>query len=346
MSAWVLYVFVAVLLVLVELAYFRIADKCNIIDEPNARSSHSKIVLRGGGVIFALAMIVWAVLAALRGGDVVGYLPFLGGLLLVAGVSFWDDVHSLPDSVRLVAQVVAMVLMFWSLGLLEWRLWWLVLPGLFVFVGAANVFNFMDGINGITAGYSLAVLFPLLLMNNLIEEPFIMNSFLIVAILGVMVFAFFNYRPRGWVRCFAGDVGSVGIAFIILFAIGRLMVQTGDVTYLVFLVIYGVDGCCTIIHRIMEHDHLGEAHRKHVYQLLSNELGRGHMMVANLYGSAQLIISLGMIYVVPNTILAHWLYLGGVTIALCLGYVWFMKKFYHLHRDYLDSLKSNSANAE
>ena len=339
MIVWVLYVLVAVLLVLVELAYFRIADKCNIIDEPNQRSSHSKIVLRGGGVIFTLAMIVWAALAALRGGDVVGYLPFLGGLLLVAGVSFWDDVHSLPDSVRLMAQVVAMTLVFWSLGLLEWRLWWVVLVGLFMFVGAANVFNFMDGINGITAGYSLAVLVPLLLINNVGDEPFVMNSFLIVAILGMLVFAYFNFRPQGRVKCFAGDVGAVGIAFILLFALGRLMVQTRDITYLVFMVVYGVDGCCTIIHRILEHDHLGEAHRKHAYQLLSNELGRGHLMVASLYANAQLIISLVMIYVVPNTLLAHWLYFGGVTLALCAAYVWFIKKFYHLHREYLGTLE-------
>ena len=99
-----IYVIVFVLLLVAELVYFRVADRFNIIDKPNERSSHSSIVLRGGGVIFSLAMIAWTVMMGVQGewSGVVGYLPFLCGMLLVAGVSFWDDVKSLPDSVRLV----------------------------------------------------------------------------------------------------------------------------------------------------------------------------------------------------------------------------------------------------
>jgi len=134
-----------VLLVLAELLYFKIADKFNIIDKPNERSSHSSIVLRGGGVIFSLAMVAWAVMMVVQGecGVVLEYLPFLVGLLLVAGVSFWDDVKSLPDSVRLVVQFVAMALMFWSMGIMHWDMWWVVLIALVVCVGATNVINFM-----------------------------------------------------------------------------------------------------------------------------------------------------------------------------------------------------------
>ena len=163
------YVIVLVLLVLAELFYFKVADKFNIIDKPNERSSHSSIVLRGGGVIFSLSMIVWAVLMTMQGNGqvVISYLPFLVGLLLVAGVSFWDDVKSLPDSVRLVVQFVSMGLMFWSMDILHWNMWWVVLIALIVCVGATNVINFMDGINGITASYSLAVLLPLVLLNQI-----------------------------------------------------------------------------------------------------------------------------------------------------------------------------------
>lgn len=175
-------------------------------------------------------------------GVIVDYLPFLVGLLLIAGVSFIDDIHSLPDSVRLVAQFVAMGLMFWNLGIMHWNMWWIVLIALIVFVGATNIINFMDGINGITAGYSFAVLLPLLLLNNKGEGPFILNSLLAVAILGVLVFSFFNFRPRGKAKCFAGDVGSVGIAFIMLFAIGKLILSTNDITLLTFLIVYGIDG--------------------------------------------------------------------------------------------------------
>ena len=333
------YLIIFVLLLVAELVYFKIADKFNIIDKPNQRSSHSTIVLRGGGVIFALSMIVWAVVMAVQGEcqTVVSYLPFLAGLLMVAGVSFWDDVKSLPDSVRLIVQFVAMALMFWSMGILHWNMWWIVLIALIVCVGATNVINFMDGINGITAGYSLAVLLPLVLLNQ--ELAFMEPSFLVVAILGVLVFCIFNFRPKGKAKCFAGDVGSIAIAFIMLFAIGKLVVLTGDVTYLIFLLVYGVDGCLTICHRIMLHENLGEAHRKHAYQLMANELKIGHVKVSLLYMAMQFVVSLGFIYVCPNSVLAHWLYLLGAVVVLGVVYVLFKKKYYHLHEEYLRSCK-------
>lgn len=332
-----LYLIIAVLLIAAELLYFRIANHFNIIDRPNERSSHSSIVLRGGGIVFTLSVIVWAAVMAVQGNDIVPYLPFVGGLVLIAGVSFWDDVHSLPDSVRLVAQFMAMALMFWSMGIMHWDMWWIVLLALIVCVGAMNIINFMDGINGITAGYALAVLVPLLLLNR--RMGFVEGSYLVVAIIGVLVFCFFNFRPKGKAKCFAGDVGSIGIAFVLLFAIGRLIVQTGDVTYLTLLLVYGVDGCCTIIHRIMLHENLGQAHRKHAYQLMANELGMSHVVVSPLYMLMQLVVSLGFIYLCPNKMLAHWGYLICVGLVLAGMYVLFMKKNYHLHEEYLKSLE-------
>lgn len=333
------YIIIAAVLVALELCYFKIADKFNIIDRPNERSSHSTIVLRGGGVIFPLSMLVWICLQGVYGewGMVLEYLPFLIGLVLIAGISFIDDIHSLPDSVRLIAQFVAMGLMFWNLGIMHWEMWWIVLIALIVFVGATNIINFMDGINGITAGYALAVLVPLLLANR--NGGFIDESFLVIAVLGVLVFSYFNFRPRGKAKCFAGDVGSVGIAFIMLFVIGKLILATNDITWLTFLIVYGVDGCCTILHRIMLHENLGEAHRKHAYQLMANELGMSHVTVSLIYMVMQLAISLIMIYLVPNTVLAHWVYLVVVAILLIAAYVLFMKKYYHLHEEYLQSLK-------
>ncbi len=341
MNIWITYAIITVILVALELVYFKVADKCNIIDKPNERSSHSTIVLRGGGIIFPLLMLVWCGLQGAHGdwGVVMDYLPFLIGLVIIAGVSFWDDVHSLPDSVRLVAQFLAMALLFWNLGIMHWDMWWIVLIALVVFVGATNIINFMDGINGITAGYSFAVLLPLFLLNNKGGEPFILNSLLAVAILGVLVFSYFNFRPRGKAKCFAGDVGSISIAFIMLFAIGKLILKTNDLTWLVFLLVYGVDGVLTICHRIMLHEHLGEAHRKHAYQLMANELGMSHVVVSCIYMGLQLIIALVMVYVIPNTALAHWLYLLGAAAVLAIAYVLFMRKYYHLHEEYLKYLK-------
>ena len=340
------YLIIAVLLLAAELIYFRIADKCNIIDKPNERSSHSTIVLRGGGIIFAIAMLVWFVWQMFQDSGFMfqEYLPFLVGLLMVAGISFWDDVQSLPDSVRLVAQFVAMALMFWSMGIMNWSMWWVVPIALIVCVGATNIINFMDGINGITAGYALAVLIPLALLDTssmFQVSGFIEQSYLIVAIIGVLVFCIFNFRPKGKAKCFAGDVGSIGIAFIMLFAIGKLIVQTADVTYLILLLVYGVDGCLTIIHRIMLHENLGEAHRKHAFQLMANELKIGHVKVTLLYMAMQLAVSLGFIYLCPNTVAAHWGYFIGAILVLSLAYVLFKKKYYHLHEEYLRGLKVN-----
>ncbi len=328
------YVAIAILLLVAELVYFNVADHFNIIDKPNERSSHTKIVLRGGGIIFLIGAWVWSAFFGFQ------YPWFLAAVTLAAGVSFIDDIHSLPDSVRLIVQFIAMGLMFYQLDMIHASLWWAVILALIVCVGATNIYNFMDGINGITAAYSLAVLVPLLLLNGR-SEGFVDESLIVVTILSVLVFSFFNFRPKNKAKCFAGDVGSVGIAFILLFLIGSLIMKTGDITWLIFLIVYGVDGCCTIVHRIMLHEHLGEAHRKHAYQIMANELGMSHVVVSLIYMGIQLVISLVMVYLIPNTVVAHWIYLVVVGIALVIGYYLFMKKYYHLHEEYLMSLSKN-----
>ena len=113
MNTYLTYGIVFVVLLVLELVYFKIADKCNIIDKPNERSSHSSIVLRGGGIIFLLGAWVWSFAFGFQ------YPWFLLGLSLVAGVSFIDDIHSLPDSVRLVVQFTAAALAFYQLGMLS-----------------------------------------------------------------------------------------------------------------------------------------------------------------------------------------------------------------------------------
>lgn len=331
-----------VILLVLELAYFMVADHFNIIDKPNERSSHSSIVLRGGGIIFLIGAWVWAIASLIsdEGLEISDCYPFfLIALTLVAGVSFVDDIKSLPDSVRLVCQFVAMALMFYQVGMIQWNLWWLIILGFVVCVGASNIINFMDGINGITGGYSLAVLIPLMLVNSTMNVGFIDQSFLIVAIISVVVFCIFNFRPRGKAKCFAGDVGSIGIAYILLFSLGKLVLQTEDLTYFVFLIVYGVDGVLTICHRIMLHENLGEAHRKHAYQLMCNELGMSHVTVSCIYMLLQLAVGLGFIYLCPNTITAHWIYLLSAFVVLAVAYLLFKKKYYHLHEEYLASLK-------
>ena len=187
------------LLILLELAYFRIADRFNIIDKPNLRSSHKTIVLRGGGIIFLFGIWFYAAFFGMN------YLWFILGLSLIGLVSFIDDIRSLPDSVRLVAQFAAMFLMFYQFDILNWHDWWMVIVALIVCVGIINAYNFMDGINGITGGYSIAVLLPMIYLNA--SDCFISQDYLYVVGLSLLVFCFFNFRKKA--KCFAGDVGSI-----------------------------------------------------------------------------------------------------------------------------------------
>lgn len=206
----------------------------------------------------------------------------------------------------------------------------MILLALIVCVGISNAYNFMDGINGITGGYSIAVLLPLIYLNYKIS--FIDTNFLWVTLLSLLVFCLFNFRKRA--KCFAGDVGSLSIAFIIVFALGKLILQTGDFTYIAFLALYGVDSVLTICHRILLHENLGKAHRKHAYQLMANELRIPHVVVSSFYMMLQLLVSFGLILLPMN----HWLYLVTILVVLCGSYLFFMKRYYHLHESYLRSL--------
>lgn len=323
------------LLLAAELTYFRIADRFNIIDKPNERSSHSSVVLRGGGVIFIVGAWLYAAFYGVQ------LWPFLVGLTMIAGVSFVDDVKPLPDSLRLVVQFAAMGLMFYQWGILHWEYWWIVILGLILCVGIINAYNFMDGINGITGGYSLAILIPLAWMNlkdGASIAGFTDQNLIYVTILADLVFCFFNFRPRGKAKCFAGDVGSVGVAFILVYMVGALILKTGDFTYIMLLALYGVDSVLTIVHRILLHENIGQAHRKHVYQLMANELKMSHVTVSVIYMIFQLAIAVGLI-LIPDTALWHWGYLFVVLLLLALVYVLFKKKYYHLHEEYLNLIK-------
>ncbi len=311
------------LLFIVELIYFYIADKCNIIDKPNLRSSHTSVTLRGGGIIFLVSAWLYSAFYGFN------YPWFLVGLTAIAGISFIDDIRSVPNKIRLVVHFASMLCMFQDFGIISAQGWWLIPLALILCVGIINAYNFMDGINGITGGYSLAVLIPLMYING--EFPFIDMNFIIVAILGVLVFNVFNFRKKA--KCFAGDVGSVGIAFIILFALGKLIILSGNFTYIMLLAVYGVDSVLTIIHRIMLHENLGEAHRKHVYQLMANELKVPHIAVSFIYMLLQLGVSFGLIFIPIN----NWIYSVAALAVLCGGYVAFKKKYYHLHEEYLKS---------
>ena len=312
------YLVILVLLFLAELFYFKLADKCNIIDKPNERSSHTKITLRGGGIIFYFGALVYFLTNHWE------YPWFMVALTLITFISFVDDIRSTSQGLRLVFHFSAMALMFYQWGLFSLSWWWIIVA-LIICTGIINAYNFMDGINGITGGYSLVVLVALAYINAEITafiEPALINTVLC----SVLVFCFFNFRKKA--KCFAGDVGSVSIAFILLFLIGKLILTTGDFSWIILLSVYGVDSVLTIIHRLMLHENIGLPHRKHMYQLMANELKMPHVVVALIYMVAQAVIVMGYI---------SWQSYG-YTFLLCmvllLGivYICFMKKYFALHQ--------------
>ena len=312
------YLMVLVLLFLAELFYFRVADRCNIIDKPNERSSHTKVTLRGGGIIFYFGAFAYFLTSGFE------YPWFLLALTLVTFISFVDDIKSTGQMTRLLFHFSAMAMMFYQWGLFSLSWWWIVIA-LIVCTGIINAYNFMDGINGITGGYSLVILAALAYINKEVVT-FVEADFIYTVICSVLVFCFFNFRKRA--KCFAGDVGSVSIAFILLFLIGRLIIETEDFSWIVLLSVYGVDSVLTIIHRLMLHENIGLPHRKHLYQIMANELKVPHVMVSSFYMAVQAIIIVGYITCLGY---GYW-YLAGIILLLCFLYICFMKKYFGLHQ--------------
>ena len=309
------YLIITALLLTIELIYFKIADRYNIIDRPNERSSHTRITLRGGGILFYFGVLLYGLFFGFA------YPWFFAGLTLISAISFADDVRSVPNRMRLFVHFVSMLLLFYQLGLFSGVPFWYLLIALVFCTGIINAYNFMDGINGITGGYSLAVLLALIYINR-IQTAYLEPAFLYAVFLSVLVFNLFNFRTRA--KCFAGDVGSVSIAFILVFALGRLILQTGDLTYIVLLAVYGVDSILTIIHRLLLKENIFRAHRKHLYQLLANELRVPHVIVSAGYASLQLLISAGYLWLGRF----HLLYTLAVILLLSIAYVAFKWIFY------------------
>lgn len=323
------YILVFFLLLVLELLYFRAARRFGIMDRPNWRSNHSIESIRGGGILFFFAVLLWSVLSGFP------YPWMLGGLTLAAGISFADDIKPVKAKPRLIVHFIAMVMVFQELQILRPELWLVVLLSLIVYVGATNVYNFMDGVNGMTGMYTIAVLIPLMIKNR--ELSFAEPGLMAFTMISLVIFCWFNFRPNNKAVCFAGDVGAIGISVVVLFLIGLLAKATGDITWLTLLIVYGVDGCYTLVHRVMLHEHLLDPHRKNMFHIMANELSIGHQVVSASYAVVQLVISLVMIYVIPCTFAAHVIYLFGVLAVLTAVYLIFMKKYYHLHAEAIAS---------
>lgn len=309
------YVGIGAGLLIFELAYLLIAKKLGIVDLPHHQSSHTGAIIRGGGIVFYVAYLLWFIFCGYQ------YPMIFTGLSIMAVTCFADDVHSISPKLRLVLQFAAMIVMLYETHVFNLPLLPLLLLSV-ACVGAINIYNFMDGINGITGGYSMVVLLSLLYVNNFHLE-FIDINLLIYIMMADAMFCLLNFR--GHAKCFAGDVGSLSMGFIIIFLLLKLMFKAGHMHWIAFVAVYLVDGGLTILHRIMLKENILKPHKKHAYQIMANELKMPHLMVAGIYMGLQAICCIWFILSPGNTTLI--LQFG----ILSLLYLGFMKKYYHLH---------------
>lgn len=268
------------------LLYFKVADRFNIIDKPNQRSSHAEITLRGGGIIFWFSALLYFVQ------HIQNNYFFFTGITLVSLVSFWDDIQSLSNKIRISIHFLAITLIFFDLGVFTLVPIWGIIVAYILAIGLINAYNFMDGINGITGLYTLVVMGSLLYINTKIQL-FTDGDFIKYGMISSFVFLFFNFRKKA--KCFAGDVGSIAIAFWVIYLVLKLILITNSLIWLLFLAVYGVDAICTIAHRLYLKQNIFEAHRLHLYQVLSNEYKIDHRIVSLFYGAAQSLVSIVVI---------------------------------------------------
>lgn len=309
------YIAVGIVLLVFEYAYIILAKRLRVVDRPHHQSSHTGVVVRGGGIVFYAAYTLWFVITGME------FPMIFAGLSIIAMTSFADDIHSISPKVRMVLQFIALMVMLYETRVFSFPIVGMLFLSV-VCVGIVNIYNFMDGINGMTGGYSLVITLALLYVDYNIVD-FIKAELLWYLLLAIVVFNLFNFRKRA--NCFAGDVGSLSMGFILVFLILKLIVSYGHMYWVAFLVVYGVDGGMTIMHRILLRENLLKPHKKHAYQIMANELHMSHLQVSAIYMTLQAICCVVMI-AWPS-----YYTLSAEVVVLIGMYLVFMKKYYHLH---------------
>lgn len=304
-----IYIALVLLFLGIELVYFKIADRYNIIDKPNSRSSHTAITLRGGGIIFPIAILISYAL---------GYCSWALTLavLIVAIISFIDDINPLSQLPRLASHLIAVGLVLYDLNLLSESLW--LIPIVFVMlIGWVNAFNFMDGINGITVLYALTAIASFSLLPTQISSL----PLLVTMGLSCLVFGIFNIRKKA--KTFAGDVGSISMALFLGYFMIKTILDTDQLGYILFFSVYGIDAVITILNRIKKRENIFQPHRSHLYQYLANEMGYSHVVISFVYAALQLLINSLVIYMDNR---------GNLTVLVIVGFLMLLTIVYLLLR--------------
>ncbi|WP_457617698.1 MraY family glycosyltransferase [Lutibacter sp.] len=292
------------ILMISAVLYLKVAQKFKIVDNPNDRSSHTLPTIRGGGILFFIAVLLFFVMSKYQ-------YPYVTiGISIIALVSFMDDIKTLSAKIRLPFQFIAIALVLFQVGIFQ-QPWFLV--SLLTIVGVAfiNMYNFMDGINGITGLYSLAVLSAFAVLNTI--ENVVATNLIWYAMLAVVVFGYYNFRKKA--RMFAGDIGSITMAMLVFFVGLKLMVQLEAPIILITVAVYGVDSGLTILYRIYLKESIVQAHRHHIYQKLVDKAQWSHLKASGVYALVQSLLSVVVIYSYQLTVTTQL----GIVAAIILG---------------------------
>ena len=321
------YIIITFFLFALILIYFKIANKYNIIDKPNHRSAHTEITLRGGGIIFPITFLIFLGYEILFNNYPISFNTdlqpnfwiFGAGLLTICIISFIDDVIDLSTKIRLVFHFIAVTLLLYFLNAFQLFPWWIYPIFYVLIIGILNAYNFMDGINGMSGLYSLVVLGSLAYINQYIIL-FIEKDFILYPILACFVFLVFNFRKRA--KCFMGDIGSMGIAFWVIALVALLILKTGELKWILFLAVYGVETILTILERLKLKENIFDAHRRHLYQLLANDMKVSHLLVSTAFVLLQLIIN----FVIIVNSWSDWINFSLILLPLVVLYLFFKIK--------------------
>ena len=327
MMIWLIVIFL-----IAELLYFKLADKFSIIDKPNKRSSHNYITRRGGGIIFPLAWILFSAYNNFI------FPWFTIGLVLISIVSFLDDLKEVGVTTRLFIHLVALALMFHDFGFYNISPIWVVAICFLFSMAIINSINFMDGINGITGLYALCFWASIAIFSNASDfnDIWNLNSPIPYIVSSLIIFGFYNFRNHA--VCFAGDVGSVSMAYLMVGFLMYFIFKPAGVSfneiadqknyafafepkYLLLLSVYGVDSFLTILHRLTLRENIFKGHRSHLYQYLVNEFKLPHLAVASAYAFIQLCINA---YIFNFDISL----IESISILIALSFIYLSIKYY------------------
>ena len=295
-----------------ELYHFS-AKKLKIFDKPVKRSSHKETTITGGGIIFVFSILLWFF------GKAFEPMQILISFLFLSSISFLDDLFRIDKKYRFAFHIFAASALAFSQNSQFNQITSLIL--IIIIISWLNAFNFMDGINGMTCTYSILSLITFYYLN--IKLSFIDRELLIYALLPIVIFCFYNFRTKALMFC--GDVGSITIAYILFYIMYNLISHQNEIGYILMFSVYGIDTFVTIVERIIKKEKITNAHRSHLYQILSNEMNYSHKKVSLIYGLTQLVVNVGLVWYINKY--SKFSYFGLFLILATFVMIYVMMKF-------------------